>query len=199
MTVNIQARFRKDSAHFDGLSASSEDIAKAPLQPRVVVAVLECTRVTHNVTDGTDTPTMKLTAVELCEGADALQVTSMLERLYNARTGRDDHQPTLFDRDHEAAPGAPAATEGQADDGERAWPGDVDFSGDAQVQAADRPEPPDGDDGQADDEAADPVTPTLQDLDQWQADDEQVDPGAGNVADEPESSPVKRSARKPRK
>lgn len=120
MSVNIQARFKKDQSHLDGLSAITEELAKNPLQARIIIATVDCTRVTHNVQDGTDTPTVKLTAVEVCTGADAVKVTQMLERLYAARTGRDDLPASLFDAgEEEAGPGdePPAGP----------WPGDVDF------------------------------------------------------------------------
>jgi hypothetical protein len=117
--VNIQAKFKKDNAHFDGLAAISEDIVKDPMAPRVIVGVLVCTRINHDVQDGTDTPTLKLTAVEVGTDKDALVITSMLERLYAQRTGRTDHQPTLFEPDDPAAPD---------EAGDEPWPGDVEAS-----------------------------------------------------------------------
>jgi hypothetical protein len=120
MTVNIQAKFKRDQSHMDGLGAIAEELAKNPLQARIIVATVECTRVTHNVKDGTDIPTVKLTAVEVCEGTDAVQVSTIMERLYAARTGRDDLPQSLFD--------PPQPDERPADAPAESWPGDVDFT-----------------------------------------------------------------------
>jgi hypothetical protein len=140
VSVNIQARFKKDQSHMDGLGAIADELAKEPLRPRIIVATVECTRVTHNVQDGTDTPTVKLTAVEVVDGADAVTVSGMMERLYAKRTGRDDLPASLFDE-----PMAPAGTGEQPAIAEAPWPGDVEFN-DGGVQAGadelDGDEPP---------------------------------------------------------
>lgn len=124
MTVNIQATFKRDQSHMDGLGAIAEELAKNPLQARIIVATVECTRVTHNVKDGTDVPTVRLTAVEVCDGTDAVTVSTIMERLYAARTGRDDLPQSLFDPPQPDDDEQPAIADRPADP----WPGDVDFT-----------------------------------------------------------------------
>jgi hypothetical protein len=166
MTVNIQATFKRDQSHMDGLGAIAEELAKNPLQARIIVATVECTRVTHNVKDGTDVPTVRLTAVEVCEGTDAVTVSTIMERLYAGRTGRDDLPQSLFDPpqpDDEEQPNV------EADRPAEAWPGDVDFTAPefgetpdpADVQQLDVPpaDEPEANTGEQPDDEADPPQP----------------------------------------
>lgn len=107
MAVQVQASFKKDQKHLDGLDHVRKDLIDAPLQPRIIVAVIDVAQITHDVLDGSDTPKIRLRQVEVLDGPDAMKAVDMLNRKYQQRTGREDSQASLFD---EWDPGASSAT-----------------------------------------------------------------------------------------
>lgn len=114
MTVQVKASFGKDKKHLDGLDHHRKEMIDSPLRPRVIVAVVNVSSITHDVLDGTDTPRIQFQQVEVLDGADAMKAIDMLNGAYQRRTGREDSQASLFD---EWDPGAPTA---EATDAHRA-------------------------------------------------------------------------------
>lgn len=105
MAVQVQASFKKEQKHLDGLDHVRKDLIDAPLTPRIIVAVIDVSQITHDVLDGSDTPKIRLRQVEVLDGADAMKAVDMLNRTYQKRTGREDSQASLFD---EWDPGTPS-------------------------------------------------------------------------------------------
>lgn len=95
--VQIMAKFKKDDGQYDGLEAVAKELIAKPLNPRVVIAVLEVTNVNHNVLDGSDTPKVRFRQVEALDGDAAAKALALMNARYAERTGRDDSQATLFD------------------------------------------------------------------------------------------------------
>jgi hypothetical protein len=117
MAVQVQASFKKDQKHLDGLDHVRKDLIDAPLQPRIIVAVIDVAQITHDVLDGSDTPKIRLRQVEVLDGPDAMKAVDMLNRQYQRRTGREDSQASLFD---EWDPGASSATKAPTEIDEQA-------------------------------------------------------------------------------
>lgn len=99
--VSISAKFAKDEAEYDGLSAISADLIGDPLTRRVVVAVIETIRITEDLKNaGRKTPTVRLVHVEALDGDDASHARDLANKQYRRRTGRtEDPQMSLFDDD----------------------------------------------------------------------------------------------------
>jgi hypothetical protein len=155
MSVQVQASFKKDQKHLDGLDHVRKDLIDAPLQPRIIVAVIDVAQITHDVLDGSDTPKIRLRQVEVLDGPDAMKAVDMLNRQYQRRTGREDSQASLFD---EWDPGASSATNAPTEldeqaaeaverlDARRAAEAQTVFVGEQAPEPTDLP----GDDGQGD-------------------------------------------------
>ena len=100
MTVNISAAFKNDERVFNGLETITKDLIENPLERHVIVAWVECVRITKDVADGmTETPTVKLTHVEvMLSDAEEKDARALLEKAYKARTGgAGAPQAELFD------------------------------------------------------------------------------------------------------
>lgn len=97
MAVQVQASFKKDQRHLDGLDDARKQLIDKPLQPRIIVAVIDVATIMHDVLDGSDTPKIRLRQVEVLDGPDAIAAVDLLNRRYGQRTGREDSQATLFD------------------------------------------------------------------------------------------------------
>ena len=89
MSVNIQATFKKDDRHLNGLEAIQQNLIDAPLDRHVIVAVVECVRVTKDVTDGgTETPTVRLVHIEpMMSNVDEKAARKLLDKAQKARGG----------------------------------------------------------------------------------------------------------------
>jgi hypothetical protein len=97
MSVQVQASFKKDQKHLDGIDHVRKDLIDNPLTPRVAVIVFDVASITHDVLDGSDTPKIRLRQAEVLDGADAMKAIDMLNASYGRRTGREDSQASLFD------------------------------------------------------------------------------------------------------
>lgn len=124
MTVQVKASFKKDNRHLDGLDAIRDQLVKQPHQARIIVAVVDVSKITENVEDGTTTPQVRFRSVEVMEGDAAIKATQLIEARYAERTGREDMAPsTLFDTEPDAVtaeaadPADAAATSGGDDPG----------------------------------------------------------------------------------
>lgn len=107
MAVNVQATFKKDEREYNGLEGAREDFIETPLERRTIVATVEVTRITRDISDGgTETPTVRMVNVEVLSGMDALTARKLLDAAYHERTGQTAPPPSLFD---EGVPGPDAA------------------------------------------------------------------------------------------
>lgn len=132
--VAIQGTFKKDESQWDGLAPHVEDLIKNPHSPVIVVAICEVVEIKERPQDGTHQPKIKIKHIERATEGDAIRVSEMINRVYNARTGRTDSQPTLFDADPQQ--GDPE----QPDLVQSDWPGvDVDGAGDAWANDGEQP------------------------------------------------------------
>lgn len=95
--VAIQGTFKKDQTQWDGLADHVEDMIKNPHSPIIIVAICEVVEIKDRPQEGTHQPKIRIKQIERATEGDAIRVTEMLNRVYNARTGRTDSQPTLFD------------------------------------------------------------------------------------------------------
>lgn len=105
MTVNIKAAFSKDEREFNGLEAIRAELVKDPHNRRVIVGVVETSKITVDIEDGgTETPTIRFVQVEVLDGDDASQARGMMDAAFRTRTGRSDSaQPSLLDGNDPAA------------------------------------------------------------------------------------------------
>ncbi|MEV0843630.1 hypothetical protein AB0I55_29305 [Actinocatenispora sera] len=74
----------------DGLSGSGAEqlLLSEPATARLVVAIVDCSRITTDVDTGEDEPTARIQRIEMIlDAADADQVRDILERRYRQRTG----------------------------------------------------------------------------------------------------------------
>lgn len=180
-----KASFKKDDSQWDGLAAHIEELVKDPLPPRYALVRLEVVEVKDLVQEGIQQPKVAVRHVELVtDSAEVLRIGSMMQTIYAKRTGRDDSQPSLFDSPEEQQ------READADEGDEIMAERAEAAATAL------------DEGLAADEAE---AQAVKDHEPWPGDVEFTAPPeapeapSGNVADEAESSAVKRSARKPRR
>jgi hypothetical protein len=97
MGVNIKATFKKDDRELNGLEHIVKELIDDPLKRRIVIGIIEVSRVTTDYEDGsTQTPTVRFLQIEALEGDAAERGRMMLSEASQARTGRDV-EDTLFD------------------------------------------------------------------------------------------------------
>lgn len=96
MTVNIAATFKRDERENNGLTAIADQLIEEPLTRHVVVGLIETKRVTKDVADDTETPTIKFVMLEPLDGAPAKTAQDLLNAARMARLGRGT-DPTLLD------------------------------------------------------------------------------------------------------
>lgn len=95
MTVNIAGTFKKDQRENNGLESIIDALVTHPLDRHVVVALVETKRVTRDVADGTDTPTVRFVMIEPLNGEAAATARELLNKAQTARIGHT--QPDLFE------------------------------------------------------------------------------------------------------
>lgn len=102
--VKIAAQFTQDRKPYNGLSEDKHVAAliEEPQERRYALVAYDVRRITEEIEDGTEIPTVNFVQIEPVDGELAGRVKADMERLYQARTGRDDEpQPSLFDGDGE--------------------------------------------------------------------------------------------------
>lgn len=88
MTVRIAAQFTKDTRVHNGLITHANTIAKNRHDwTGYALVQLECVRVTDEVTDGLEIPTVGITRIELVPDTDVDDIRNRLAALYETRTG----------------------------------------------------------------------------------------------------------------
>lgn len=88
MTVRIAAQFTKDTRVRNGLIPAAADIAKDRHEWRGIAVVrLDCVRVTDEIEDGLEIPTVGIRHIEVLDGDAAETAERLLNQAYEARTG----------------------------------------------------------------------------------------------------------------
>lgn len=109
--VKLAAKFTKDQQPYNGLTddAHVSALIEDPHTRRYALVAYDVRRITEEIEDGTEVPTVNLVQIEPVVGGDADRIKAEMKKLFKGRTGREeDAQPTLFDRDGEG--GVPEAS-----------------------------------------------------------------------------------------
>lgn len=97
MAVTIKATFRKDDQPNNGLAAIEDALADKPLERRLVVAIVETSRVTTDVDDDKRTVQVRHVYIEpMLSDEDRKAAQDLLDEARRTRLGRAT-EPTLFD------------------------------------------------------------------------------------------------------
>ncbi|MFI7072079.1 hypothetical protein [Micromonospora sediminicola] len=98
MTVKISAQLTRDRKEFNGLDRLHDELVEQPRGVRYAVVAYEVKRVTDEVAEGVEIPTIRLSHIEPVDGVHADRVRDILAERYKDRTGKSlDGDPTLFD------------------------------------------------------------------------------------------------------
>lgn len=87
MSVNISAKFRKDTEVYDGLTAIEHLLVKNPHDRHLVVAVIQPKFGKVDYVEGTVTPTVRFVQVEALTGEARAAAQKLLEAAFKERTG----------------------------------------------------------------------------------------------------------------
>lgn len=98
MTVKISAQLTRERKEFNGLDRIEQELVDQPRGIRYAVVAYEVKRVTDEVAEGVEIPTIRLSHIEPVDGVHADRVRDILAERYKDRTGKSlDGDPTLFD------------------------------------------------------------------------------------------------------
>ncbi|MFI1195495.1 hypothetical protein ACH4T9_19870 [Micromonospora sp. NPDC020750] len=98
MTVKISAQLTRAQREFNGLDYITDVLVGQPRGTRYAVVAYEVKRVTDEIGEGVEIPTIQITHVEPVDGVQADRVREILAERYQDRTGKSlEGDPTLFD------------------------------------------------------------------------------------------------------
>lgn len=98
MTVKISAQLGRAQREFNGLDRIVDELIAQRHGTRYAVVAYEVKRVTDEVDEGVNIPTVQVSHIEPVTGGDADRVREILADRYHDRTGKTlDGDPTLFD------------------------------------------------------------------------------------------------------
>lgn len=98
MTVKISAQLTRERKEFNGLDRIERELVDQPRGMRYAVVAYEVKRVTDEVDEGVEIPTIRLSHIEPVDGVQADRVRDILAERYKDRTGKSlEGDPTLFD------------------------------------------------------------------------------------------------------
>ena len=88
MTVNVKGTLPKGDQN--GLGELIGDLVREPYKSHVAICIIETSKITHNLEDGTIVPTVRVAAIEpiASDSAEAVRLRNMVRRAYEERTGR---------------------------------------------------------------------------------------------------------------
>jgi len=84
--TRLGARLPKGDGN--GLDALARKLIDAPHEVHVVIALVDCQRVTHDTDEDTREPTARIRRIEVITDADKGQAQTMLRRALEKRTGK---------------------------------------------------------------------------------------------------------------
>jgi hypothetical protein len=87
MSVNIKAAFKRDQRHLNGLDEVAGDLIDQPLRRRVIVGVVQVSRVVTDYDDLTRTPVVHFLQIEPLEGSAEETAQRLIAEAYEKRTG----------------------------------------------------------------------------------------------------------------
>ena len=73
----------------NGLTAIVDELIKDPRQMHIVIAIVDCAKVTQNTDTGETIPTARIRRIEVCKGEDASLAENLMRRALDQRTGRE--------------------------------------------------------------------------------------------------------------
>lgn len=87
MTVKLGTRLPKEQDR-NGLQSITRELLSDPMKTHLAVVVLDTSRITRDVVEYDEYPTVRIVAIEpITGGVDVGHLRSMLQRAYEARTG----------------------------------------------------------------------------------------------------------------
>ncbi|MEU8264444.1 hypothetical protein AB0C02_27960 [Micromonospora sp. NPDC048999] len=98
MAVKMSAQLTRDKREFNGLDRIADQLIDQPRGTRYAVVAYTVKRVTDEVDEGVEIPTVQINHIEPVDGVQADRVRELLAERYQDRTGKSlDGDPTLFD------------------------------------------------------------------------------------------------------
>lgn len=89
MSVTLGGTLPADDRN--GLTALARRLIGNPEAVHVVVALVDCSRITRKIDTGDEVPTVRIRAIEpIGEHADAKEMRRLLRRAYERRTGKTE-------------------------------------------------------------------------------------------------------------
>lgn len=97
----------------NGLAAISRELVELPDKVHVVIALVDCSKITHKVDDGDVIPTARIRRIEaISDAEDGLVLRRILLRQYERRTGKEV-LPFALEEDLRSAFGDPEAEDAE--------------------------------------------------------------------------------------
>ncbi|MEV4846117.1 hypothetical protein AB0K20_23230 [Micromonospora matsumotoense] len=98
MAVKMAAQLTRAQREFNGLDRIERELLDQRRGVRYAVVSFHVKRVSDEIDEGVEIPTVQITHIEPVDGDDADRVREMLADRYKDRTGKSlDGDPTLFD------------------------------------------------------------------------------------------------------
>ncbi|QDY06138.1 hypothetical protein FJK98_02310 [Micromonospora sp. HM134] len=116
MAVKMAAQLTRAQREFNGLDRIERELLDQRRGTRYAVVAYHVKRVSDEIDEGVEIPTVQITHIEPVEGSDADRVRELLADRYKDRTGKSlDGDPTLFD----VVPGGGDEGQDEEQDGEQ--------------------------------------------------------------------------------
>lgn len=117
MAVKISAQLTRANREFNGLDRIEAELVDQPRGERYAVVRYGVKRVTGEIDEGVEIPTVQINHIEPVEGTQADRVREILAERYQDRTGKSlEGDPTLFDVVDEPGGGERQVPEASADE-----------------------------------------------------------------------------------
>jgi sirohydrochlorin ferrochelatase len=94
----MSAQLTRAQREFNGLDRIADQLIDQPRGTRYAVVAYEVKRVTDEIDEGVEIPTVQISHIEPVDGVQAERVREILGERYQDRTGKSlEGDPTLFD------------------------------------------------------------------------------------------------------
>lgn len=108
--VKLAAKFTKDQQPYNGFTEDAHVAALIddPHTRRYALVAYDVRRITEEIEDGTEVPTVSLVHIEPLSGDRADRAKADMKTLFHSRTGRNDEpDPGIFELDSDGNPIVP--------------------------------------------------------------------------------------------
>jgi hypothetical protein len=108
--VKLAAKFTKDQQPYNGLTDDKHvaELIDQPHERRYALVAYDVRRITEEIEDGTEVPTVNLVHIEPLTGERAVKAKAEMKEMFHERTGRSDEpDPGLFETDVDGNPVVP--------------------------------------------------------------------------------------------